>query len=382
MIKRNLLKRFSVPILALAMVLTTISACSNTATPNAENNAVEADNAAVQDNNESNVLSVYNWGEYIDPEVITMFEQETGIRVNYDMFETNEEMYPRIEKSAASYDCICPSEYMIEKMIKNDLLQEVDKSSMKYYNNLNKEKLAMMDQVDNGNKYAVPYMCGTVGILYNKTLLDEKKLPYPETWADLFKEEYKDEILMQNSVRDAFMVALKKNGYSMNSTDANELDKATDDLVAQKPLVQAYVVDQVRDKMIAGEAAIGVIYSGEVIYIKTEAADNGYEYKYVLPKEGTNVWIDGWVIPKNAKNVENANKWIDFMCREDVAKMNAEFITYESPNDAANKIINSDYKLEGDIIVDYTKNNNEVFKYLGDEVDDMYNERWKKIKGQ
>lgn len=207
-------------------------------------------------------------------------------------------------------------------------------------------------------------------------------MPYPETWADLFKEEYKDEILMQNSVRDAFMVALKKNGYSMNSTDANELDKATDDLVAQKPLVQAYVVDQVRDKMIAGEAAIGVIYSGEVIYIKTEAADNGYEYKYVLPKEGTNVWIDGWVIPKNAKNVENANKWIDFMCREDVAKMNAEFITYKSPNDAANKIINSDYKLEGDIIVDYTQNNNEVFKYLGDEVDDMYNERWKKIKGQ
>lgn len=380
MIKRNLLKRFSVPILAFAMVLTTISACSNTA--NSTLNSANSEAGAANDSATSNVLSVYNWGEYIDPEVITMFEEETGIKVNYDMFETNEEMYPRIEKSAASYDCICPSEYMIEKMIKNGLLQELDISSMKYFNNINKEKLGMMAQVDTDNKYAVPYMCGTVGILYNKTLLDEKKLPYPKSWADLFKEEYKDEILMQNSVRDAFMVALKKNGYSMNSTDANQLDKATEDLLAQKPLVQAYVVDQVRDKMIAGEAAIGVIYSGEVIYIKTEAADNGYEYKYVLPEEGTNVWIDGWVIPSNAKNVENANKWIDFMCREDIAKLNAEFITYESPNDAANKIIDSDYKLEGDIIVDYTKNNNEVFKYLGDEVDEMYNDRWKKIKGQ
>lgn len=381
MFKRNLFKRFSVPILAMSMVLASISACSHT-TDSALSSDTSSKKEVDNTNTESNVLSVYNWGEYIDPEVISMFEEETGIRVNYDMYETNEEMYPRIEKSAASYDCICPSEYMIEKMIKNNLLQEVDTASMKYFTNINKEKLDMLAQVDSGNKYAVPYMCGTVGILYNKTLLDEKKLPYPKTWADLFKEEYKDEILMQNSVRDAFMVALKKNGYSMNSTDVNELDKATDDLIAQKPLVQAYVVDQVRDKMIAGEAAIGVIYSGEVIYIKTEASDNGYEYKYVLPEEGTNVWIDGWVIPKNAKNVENANKWIDFMCREDVARLNAEYITYESPNDAANKILSSDYKLEGDIVEDYTKNNNEVFKYLGDEVDDMYNERWKKIKGQ
>ena len=328
-----------------------------------------------------NVVYVYNWGEYIDPTVIDMFEDETGIKVVYDMFETNEEMYPIIERGAAEYDVICPSEYMIDKMIQNDLLLELNIDELKYYENIDEKQISILSNIEDGEKYAVPYMRGTVGILYNKTILDEKQLPYPERWSDLFNPIYADEILMQDSVRDAFMVALKKNGFSMNTGNSSELDIATKDLTEQKPIVQAYVVDQVRDKMISGEAAIGVIYSGEVLYIQGESEDNGYEFKYVLPREGTNEWLDGWVIAKNSKNVENAHKWIDFMCREDIAVLNAKYITYETPNKKAKEMLEDEYILKGDILLDYTSSNNEVFKYLGEDVEKLYSDRWKVIKG-
>lgn len=330
---------------------------------------------------ENGILYVYNWGEYIDPEVITMFEEETGIRVVYDMFETNEEMYPVVDLGAREVDVVCPSDYMIEKMMQNNLLQEIDTSKLEYYNNVNPSQINVLKQIKNGEKYAVPYMRGSVGILYNKTILDERGLKYPKSWADLFDTTYDKEILMQDSVRDAFMVALKKNGFSLNSTNLIELDIAEKDLIQQKPIVQAYVVDQVRDKMIAGEAAIGVIYSGEVLYIKNNVEDGEYEYKYVLPTEGTNVWLDGWVITKNSKNVENAHKWIDFMCREDIAKMNAEFITYETTNRKAEELLSPEFKLSSDMVEDYSKNNNEIFNYLGEEIEKEYNDRWKNIKG-
>ena len=330
---------------------------------------------------ENGILYVYNWGEYIDPEVIDMFEEETGIKVVYDMFETNEEMYPVVDLGAREVDVVCPSDYMIEKMMQNNLLQEIDISKLEYYDNVNPSQINVLKQIEDGEKYAVPYMRGSVGILYNKTILDERGLKYPKSWADLFDTTYDKEILMQDSVRDAFMVALKKNGFSLNSTNLNELDIAEKDLIEQKPIVQAYVVDQVRDKMIAGEAAIAVIYSGEVLYIKNNVEDDEYEYKYVLPTEGTNVWLDGWVITKNSKNVENAHKWIDFMCREDIAKMNAEFITYETTNRKAEELLSEEFKLSGDIVEDYTKNNNEIFNYLGEEVEKAYNDRWKNIKG-
>lgn len=330
-------------------------------------------------NYENGEVYVYNWGEYIDPECIDLFEDEYHIKVIYDMFETNEEMYPQIERGSVSYDCICPSEYMIEKMKDNDLLLELDFGKIPEYKNISKDSISYLS-VAGTDKYAIPYMGGSVGILYNKTLLDEKGLPYPESWADLWKDEYKGEILMQNSVRDAYMVALKKNGFSMNSTSDKELEMATYDLIEQKPLVQAYVVDQVRDKMVSGEAMIGVIYSGEVLYVSHENED--YEYKYVIPTEGTNVWYDAWVIPKNSKNVENAYKWLDFMCRPDVAKMNCEFITYESPNEEALKIIDDEYILDDSIVINNSSNDkNEIFRYLG-EAEELYNEKWKRLKSK
>ena len=229
-------------------------------------------------------------------------------------------------------------------------------------------------QFDPENKYSVPYCWGTVGILYNKTMVDEPI----DSWSVLWDEKYKDNILMQDSVRDAFAVALKLSGHSLNSADLDELTAARDLLIEQKPLVQAYVIDQVRDKMIGNEAAIGVIYSGEAIYTQNENKD----LEYVVPKEGSNVWIDSWVIPKNAKHKENAEAFINFLCRPDIAKMNFDYITYSTPNEAARALIedealrNNTIAFPGPEILDRC----ETFSYLGDETNDIYNELWREVK--
>jgi spermidine/putrescine-binding protein len=323
---------------------------------------------------ENGEVYVYNWGEYIDPDTLDMFEEETGIKVVYDEFDTNEAMYPKVEAGSSTYDVICPSDYMIKKMIDNDLLQELDFDNMPNAKaNIGEQYYEQSQEFDPENKYSVPYCWGTVGILYNTTMVDE-----PVTsWSILWDEKYADNILMQSSVRDAFMVALKLKGYSMNTLDESELQEAKDALIEQKPLVQAYVIDQVRDKMIGGEAAIGVIYSGEAIYTQRENPD----LEYVVPDEGTNIWIDSWVIPKNAKNKENAEKFIDFMCRADIALMNFEYITYSTPNTAAWELIEDEYIKNSEIafpnLSDY--NNLETYSYLGEDGDELYNNLWKEV---
>lgn len=323
------------------------------------------------------VVYVYNWGEYCDPETLEMFTEETGIEVVYDEFETNEIMYPKVEAGASEYDVICPSDYMIQKMIQNDLLLELNWDNLpNAKENIGKQYYETSQEFDEGNKYSVPYCWGTVGILYNKTMVDEPI----DSWSVLWDEKYKDNILMQDSVRDAFMVAEKLNGVSMNTVDEAELDAAKELLIAQKPLVQAYVIDQVRDKMIGNEAAIGVIYSGEAIYTQRENPD----LEYVIPKEGTNVWIDSWVIPKNSKNVANAEKFIDFMCRPDIALMNFDYITYSTPNEAARELIeDEDIKNSEIAFPDLSKYSNlEAYTYLGEEGDALYNDRWKEVKSE
>ena len=319
---------------------------------------------------------VYNWGEYIDPETITLFEKETGIKVVYDEYETNEIMYPKVEAGATAYDVLCPSDYMIQKLIENDLLQEIDFDHIPNVKNIGQQYFDSSKEFDPENKYSIPYCFGTVGILYNKTMVTEPV----DSWSILWDEQYADNILMQDSVRDAFMVALKLKGYSMNTLDETELNEAKQLLIDQKPLVQAYVVDQVRDKMIGDEAAIGVIYSGEAIYTQRENEN----LEYVIPMEGTNVWIDSWVIPKNAPNKENAEKFIDFMCRDDIALMNFEYITYSTPNDAARELIeDEDIKNSPIAFPDLSKYNHlETFHYLGSEGDALYNELWKEVKAE
>ena len=318
---------------------------------------------------------VLNWGEYIDDETIKMFEEETGIEVIYEEFETNETMYPKLEAGAANYDVVCPSDYMIQKMVDNDMLAELNWDNMPNATaNIGADYYKQSQAFDPENKYSVPYCWGTVGILYNTTMVDE-----PVTsWSILWDEQYKDSILMQESVRDLFMVALKLKGYSMNSTDETELNEAKDLLIEQKPLVQAYVIDQVRDKMIGNEAALGVIYSGEAIYTQRENPD----LAYVIPEEGTNVWIDSWVIPKNAENKENAEKFIDFMCRADIALMNFEYITYSTPNTAAQALIEDEDIRNSEIAFPVLSqyDNLETFSYLGEEADTLYNNLWKEIK--
>lgn len=328
-------------------------------------------------------LYVYNWGEYIDEDVISQFEEETGITVVYDLFETNEEMYPVIEAGAVNYDVVCPSDYMIQKMRENDLLAELNFDNIPNIDQIDPAYMEMSQAFDPENKYSVPYCWGTVGILYNTKLLDELGVPAPTKWADLWDERLSGEILMQDSVRDAFMVALKKDGYSMNSESKDELEQAKQELIDQKPLVQAYVIDQVRDKMIGGEAAVGVIYSGEMLYIQDEVASLGLDYdlEYVIPEEGTNLWLDSWVIPKNAKNKENAEKWIDFMCRPEIAKANFEYLTYPTPNKGAFELLDEDMQNNKAVFPDIDSlKDSEVYQYLGDDTDAIYNELWKEVK--
>lgn len=340
-----------------AIAVTSLSGCGSS------NSASEADK-----------VYVYNWGEYIDPDVIDMFTEETGIEVVYDEFETNEIMYPKVSSGGVTYDVVCPSDYMIERMIADDMLAEINFDNIPNISNLDETYLEQSKQFDPENKYSVPYCWGTVGILYNKTMVDEPI----DSWSVLWDEKYKDNILMQDSVRDAFAVALKSLGYSLNSTDEAQLNEAKDLLIKQKPLVQAYVIDQVRDKMIGNEAALGVIYSGEAIYTQRENPD----LEYVIPKEGSNVWIDGWVIPKNAEHKENAEKFINFLCREDIALKNFEYITYSTPNKAARELI-EDEDIKNSTIAFPTADmlsNCETYKYLGTEYDDLYSTLWNEVK--
>lgn len=333
----------------------------------------------------SDELYVYNWGEYIDESVITQFEEETGIKVTYDMFETNEEMYPIIEAGAVQYDVVCPSDYMIQKMVENDLLLELNLENIPNLEYIDETYLEKSQSFDPQNKYSVPYTWGTVGIIYNVQRLEALGIEPPTKWSDLWDPRYAGEILMQDSVRDAFMVALKMQGNSLNSTDAAELEEAKNLLLDQKPLVQAYVVDQVRDKMLNGEAAVGVIYSGELLYLQEEAEllELDYELKYVIPEEGSNVWIDAWVIPYNANNKENAEKWIDFLCRPDIALKNFEYITYATPNAGAFELLDEETQNNKSVFPDdELLENCEVYQYLGTEADDLYSTLWKEIKAK
>ncbi len=323
-----------------------------------------------------NQVIVYNWGEYLDPDAIEMFEEETGIDVVYEEYETNEIMYPKIQSGAIAYDVVCPSDYMIERMIENDLLAEINFDNVPNIKNIGDVYMEQSRQFDPDNKYSVPYLWGTVGILYNKTMVDEPI----DSWSVLWDEKYKDSILMQDSVRDAFGVALKYLGYSLNSTDLDELTAAQKLLIEQKPLVQAYVVDQVRDKMIGNEAAIGVIYSGEAIYTQLENPN----LEYVIPKEGSNIWIDSLVIPKNAKHKENAEAFINFVCRPEIAKMNFDFITYSIPNEGGRALIEEPELRNSKIAFPDAKELErcETFKFLGDENDAVYNKLWREVKSR
>ena len=330
--------------------------------------------------NDGPVVNVYNWGEYIDPDVIELFEDETGIRVVYNDFVTNEDMFPVIQTGSVEYDVVAPSDYMIQKMIESDLLQEINFDNIPNAKNIDPIHWESSKEFDPQNIYSVPYTWGTLGLLYNKSIIDVEV----DSWAAIFDKDfisdhgYDGKVLMIDSVRDAFAIALAYLGYSINSKDEAQLEEAKQLLQEQYSLVDAYVVDQVRDKMIGEENPIGVIYSGEAIYTQRENSN----LEYVVPKEGSNVWIDSWVIPKNSPNKENAEKWIDFMCRPDIALMNFDYITYSTPNAAAWELIEdedikySQIAFPDESILERTT----AFQYLGSDMDEIYLQKWNEVK--
>ena len=324
---------------------------------------------------EGNVVYVYSWGDYLDPETLKMFEEETGITVVLDEFDTNENMYPRIVEGAIHYDVICPSDYMIQKMIANNLLQPLDFEKLPNAKKYIGEKFFEQSEIfDPGNHYSVPYCWGTVGIIYDKNKIEEPV----DSWTILWNEKYKNEILMQDSSRDALMIPLKILGRSVNETDELYLKQARDMMIKQKPLVQAYVVDEAKDKLISGEAAMGVVFSGEALQIMLENED----MDFAIPKEGTNLWIDSWVIARDAENVDNAHKFIDFMCRPDIAVINFDYLGYSTPNTEVQELEeDEDYKnSEVAFPEPEVYENQETYSYLGNKMDRYYNRLWMQVK--
>ena len=328
-----------------------------------------------QNDAQKNEVYVYTWGDYIDPATVEKFEQETGIKVILDTFDTNESMYPRVSEGAVHYDVICPSDYMIQKMIDNKLLQPLDFNKLpEAKKNIGENFYKQSKSFDPENKYSVPYAWGVVGIMYDKKVVNEPV----DSWNILWNEKYKDRILMQDSPRDAFMIPLKLMGRSLNETDKDQLEKAKDMLIAQKPLVQAYVIDEVNDKMISGEASLGVIFSGEALLLTLA----NHDLEFAIPKEGTNFWIDSWVVTKDAQNVDNAHKFIDFMCRPDIAVINFNHLGYPTPNMAVRDLVTDDeYKNSPVAFPDpSTYENQETYKYLGNDMDAYYNRLWMQVK--
>ncbi|HBF36792.1 MAG TPA: spermidine/putrescine ABC transporter substrate-binding protein, partial [Firmicutes bacterium] len=266
-------------------------------------------------------LNVYNWGDYIDESVLKGFESQYHIKVNYDTFTTNEDMYVKLKNGGGHYDVAIPSDYMIKRMIDENMLDKLDFKNIPNYQyiGVNYKNLGY----DPRNEYSVPYMWGTVGILYNKKMVSGK----PDSWKILWDKKYAKQILMLDSQRDSIGIALKMLGYSLNSKNSKELEAAKKALIAQKPLVLAYVVDEVKDKMIAGEAALALVWSGDAFYCIKQNKDLDYS----IPKEGSNYWFDAMVIPKNSLHKKEAELFINYMCQTDVAYKNANYIGYASP---------------------------------------------------
>lgn len=325
-------------------------------------------------------INVYNWGEYIcigeeegTLDILTEFEELTGIKVNYTTFATNEELYAKLKGGGVSYDVIIPSDYMISKMIKEDMVQKID------MNNIPNYKYIMDDfrnlEYDPQNEYSVPYTWGTVGIIYDTTVIDVA--PEDIDWDILWNEDYADQILMFDNPRDAFAIAEIMLGYSLNTEDEKELEEAAELLKDQKKIVQAYVMDEIFDKMGAGDALIAPYYAGDALMIMDENEDLGF----VVPKSGTNLFVDAMCIPTSSKQKEAAEMFINFMCEPDIAYANIDYICYSTPHSAAYDML--DEEVRNDPVSypsDEVKEHMTVFVNLSDEASKTMQDLWTQMK--
>ena len=279
-------------------------------------------------------INVYNWGEYIDESVLEEFEEETGIHVNYKTFASNEMLYSAIKGGGNNYDVIFPSDYMVARMQEEGMLRELDYS--KIPNAANIDPRYLNPAYDPEQKYSIPYMWGTTGIIYNTTMVDEA----PTCWMDLFTTELKGQVLIFDNPRDCIGLALKALGYSFNTTNKDEIAEAADLLIRQKEegIVQAYVMDQIFDKMINNEAAIGTYYAGDYLTMVEENPD----LAFVQPEEGSNLFVDAMCIPTCSKNYEDALAFINFMCRDDIVLRNCEETGYSSPSVTAMELMDEE----------------------------------------
>lgn len=300
-------------------------------------------------------LNIYNVGDYIDMAVIDIFEEENpDIRINYETFATNEEMYIKVANGSSAYDVIFPSDYMVQRLIEENLLMEIDYANVPEFVNIGQQYLNQ--PYDIGNKYSVPYMWGTMGILYNTTMVKEPV----DTWKILWDPKYIGEVLMLDSERDTVAITMRMLGYSMNSKEDAELEDAKNALIAQKDIVLAYCGDEVKDKMIDNEGAMTIAWSGDAFY----CIDENPDLAYAVPEEGSNLWFDSMVIPKTSTHKAEAEKFINFMCRQDIALMNADYIGYSTANDAAVELMDEEIQNDPLRYPDLsTLQNMEVFTY-------------------
>ncbi len=324
---------------------------------------------------DDDTLTVFNYSEYLDPVMIEKFTKETGIKIKYEEATTPEEMYTKYSSGAISYDLLCTSDYMIKRLIDEGQAVPVDFDNMPNYKNINPMFRTLTESFDPDNTYSLPYFWGTVGILYNTTLVNSPV----DSWDVLFNGEYKGQFIMPDSMRDSFMVALKYLGYSINTRDEAQIREAAELLKKQKSDVESYLVDEARDEVVAENATMAVVYSGEA-YLGNEYNP---DLTYVIPKEGSNLWIDSWIVTKNCKNKDAAEKFLDFLCRADVAKANFEFIYYSTPNDAV--VDQMDDTMRSNIAVVPTGESIakcEIFEAFDDKTNALYNELWKEIKSE
>jgi len=322
---------------------------------------------------DAGVVNVHNWGEYIDESIFEDFKRETGITVNYSTYETNEQLYALLRRGGTNVDVIIPSDYMVARLIEEDMLEKLDFSNIPNYGLIDDRYKNL--EYDPSGDYSVAYMTGTVGLIYNSAMITDKVT----SWDSLFNSNYAGQILMFDNSRDAFGIALMYLGYSQNTVNEDEIREAFDLLVQQKPFLQAYVMDQIFDKLESGEAWIGPYYAGDYLIM----VENNPDLEFVRPKEGSNFFVDAMCIPKGAQNKTNAEIFIDFMTSTDIALRNMDVIMYASANFEAAEIFGEDMEPR-DFEIMFASHETlakcEVFTNLPREILDLYNDLWVELK--
>ena len=318
------------------------------------------------------VLNLYNWGDYIDPALLKKFTSQTGIKVNYETFDSNEAMYTKIKQGGTSYDLAIPSEYMIEKLRAENLLLPLDHSKL---NGLENYDPRFMDKsFDPGNQYSIPYFWGTLGIIYNDQYIDDGEIQH---WDDLWKSEYKDSVMLIDSARDVLGFTLISMGQSVNTKNLADLAAAQGKLTTLMPNVKAIIADEIKMYMAQDEAKIAVTYSGEA----AAAISQNSHLKYVVPSEGSNLWFDNIVIPKTAKNIDAAYAFVNFISEPENAAQNALYIGYATPNAKALELLPAEIRNDRQFYPDdATIENLQIYQNLGPKWTQKYNDIFLEFK--